>query len=65
MHRYVNELRKSPARAGGAVLAPGDREWAEAERRASNGVPIDPASARAFEALAAKFGIAPPFPEAA
>ena len=65
MRRYVDELRKSPARAAGAVLAPGDREWAEAERRASNGVPIDPATAQAFEALAANFGIDPPFPEAA
>jgi LDH2 family malate/lactate/ureidoglycolate dehydrogenase len=65
MRRYVDELRKSPAREGGAVLAPGDREWAEAERRASGGVPIDPATAQAFEGLAAKFGIDPPFVEAA
>jgi len=65
MRRYVDELRRSPAREGGVVLAPGDREWAEAERRASSGVPIDPATAQAFEGLAAKFGIDPPFPEAA
>jgi LDH2 family malate/lactate/ureidoglycolate dehydrogenase len=65
MRRYVDELRKSPAREGGAVLAPGDREWAEAERRARGGVPIDPATAQAFEALAAKYGIVPPFPEVA
>src|SRR5690606_28719083 len=31
--RYVQSLRISAARAGGAVMAPGDREWAEMEER--------------------------------
>ena len=62
MRRYVHELRASPARAGGAVLAPGDREWAEADRRAVEGVPLDPATSRAFAQMAERFGIAPPQP---
>lgn len=60
MRRYVEQLRASPARAGGVVLAPGDREWAEADRRAIAGVPLDPATDRAFEQLAGRFGIDPP-----
>ena len=62
MRRYVHELRASPARAGGAVLAPGDREWAEADRRAVEGVPLDPATSRAFAQMSERFGIAPPQP---
>ena len=42
MQRYLDTLHASPVRAGGAVLAPGDREWAEAARREAQGVPIDP-----------------------
>jgi LDH2 family malate/lactate/ureidoglycolate dehydrogenase len=63
MRRYVETLRRSPARAGGNVMAPGDREWAEAQRREMAGVPIDPATKQAFEQLAAKFGLALPFEE--
>jgi LDH2 family malate/lactate/ureidoglycolate dehydrogenase len=44
-------------------MAPGDREWAEAERRAVDGVPIDPATRLAFEALSTRFGIGLPFTE--
>lgn len=62
MERYLAQLRGSPARAGGTVLAPGDREWAEADRRAREGVPLDPATSRAFARLAERFGIAPPRP---
>jgi LDH2 family malate/lactate/ureidoglycolate dehydrogenase len=52
MARYLALLRASPARAGGTVMAPGDREWAEADRRAVAGIPIDPTTAEAFRALA-------------
>lgn len=39
---YLNALRGAPAREGGGpVMAPGDREWAEAERRSVVGIPID------------------------
>ncbi|MEX2630567.1 MAG: Ldh family oxidoreductase [Tistlia sp.] len=60
MRRYLATLRGSPAHAGGAVLAPGDREWAEAGRRETEGVPLDPATALAFERLAERFGLAAP-----
>ncbi|WIY52240.1 Ldh family oxidoreductase [Devosia sp. YIM 151766] len=44
---YLASLRGAPVRpGGGTVMAPGDREWAEAERRSLTGVPIDPDTAR-------------------
>jgi len=46
MLRYLHALRTAPARAGGQPMAPGDREWAVAEERAANGIPIDPDTAR-------------------
>jgi LDH2 family malate/lactate/ureidoglycolate dehydrogenase len=63
MRRYLAELRGSPARAGERVMAPGDREWAEADRRAVHGIPIDPETAAAFRRLSARFGVALPFPD--
>jgi ureidoglycolate dehydrogenase (NAD+) len=43
---YLTALRGAPARPGGGpVMAPGDREWAEAESRAKFGIPIDPDTA--------------------
>jgi len=62
MRRYMAAFESSPARAGEAVMAPGDREWAEADRRESQGIPIDPATESAFRAIASRYGIAPPFP---
>jgi LDH2 family malate/lactate/ureidoglycolate dehydrogenase len=62
MERYLEQLRDSPARAGESVLAPGDREWAEADRRASQGIPVDPETERAFRRLASRYGLDPPFP---
>lgn len=62
MTRYLGALRGSPARAGEAVLAPGDREWAEADRRAVEGIPIDPETERAFRRIASQYGLKPPFP---
>jgi len=61
MQRYLKELRRSPPRAGAAVMAPGDREWAEAERREREGVPLDPATVEAFERLGGRYGIDLPF----
>lgn len=60
MRRYVDRLRTSPARVGGVVMAPGDREWAEADRRAAAGIPVDPATEAAFERLARTHGLTPP-----
>lgn len=66
MKRYVETLRASPARAGAdeegkGVMAPGDREWAEAARRERDGVPLDPATVQAFARLAAELGVDLPF----
>jgi ureidoglycolate dehydrogenase (NAD+) len=44
---YLASLRSSQSRPGGGpVMAPGDREWAEAASRAKSGIPIDPDTAR-------------------
>ncbi|WP_159591437.1 Ldh family oxidoreductase [Chelativorans xinjiangense] len=60
MTRYLAALRGSAARTGGKVMAPGDREWAEADRRAVEGVPLDPVTLEAFRHLADRFGIEMP-----
>lgn len=60
MDRYLGALRDSPAREGARVMAPGDREWAEARRRRAEGIPLDPETARAFAQLAETAGIAAP-----
>ena len=60
MHRYLDRLRGSLAAQGGRVMAPGDREWAVAAQRDVEGVRLDPATAEAFAAIAARHGIAPP-----
>lgn len=62
MRRYLDLLRGSPAREGGTVMAPGDREWAEADRRAAEGIPIDPTTEQGFLDLAGRYGLALPFP---
>lgn len=61
MRRYLAALRASPPRAGQVVMAPGDREWAEAQRRAMEGVPIDPKTAVAFRGLAERHRVPLPF----
>jgi len=62
MKRYLTRLRSSRPVAGGVVMAPGDREWAEAERREAEGIPIDPDTADAFARYAKRFGL--PWPVA-
>lgn len=47
---YLAELRATPAKPEEAVMAPGDREWAVAARRAISGIPID-AETAAFLSL--------------
>lgn len=63
MRRYLDMLRNSPARPGETVMAPGDREWAEADRRVQHGIPIDPETEEAFRRLAHRYGLALPFSE--
>jgi LDH2 family malate/lactate/ureidoglycolate dehydrogenase len=60
MRRYLDSLRTSRAADGASVMAPGDREWAEADRRAVAGIPIDPDTGAAFAELATRYGIALP-----
>lgn len=60
MTRYLAALRASRPVAGATVLAPGDREWAEMDRRAAAGIPIDPETAAALAALADRHGLARP-----
>lgn len=60
MRRYVRAVREGPAVAGGKVMAPGDREWAEAERRRREGIPVDPETLAEFRMLAGRFGLALP-----
>ena len=60
VRRYRDALRQSRPRSDAVVLAPGDREWAEADRRQGSGVPIDPTTEQAFERLARDLAVAPP-----
>jgi TRAP-type C4-dicarboxylate transport system substrate-binding protein len=46
MARYLDRLRGSRPAGGGAVMAPGDREWAEAARREAEGIPPRPGDGR-------------------
>lgn len=62
MSRYLAELRASRSAAGETVMAPGDREWREAEARARDGIPIDPTTFAAFEELASRFSLRAPEP---
>lgn len=65
MRRYLDALRASPARSGAHVMAPGDREWAEADRRTAAGVPLDPVTAETFRTLADRYATTSPLPEGA
>lgn len=60
MRHYVETLRKSPARQGLRVMAPGDREWRVAEQREKQGIPLDPATQIAFAQLAERYRLEPP-----
>ena len=62
MHRYLQALRSSPARQGAHVMAPGDREWQTAAHREAYGVPLDPATWKAFAALSDRYGVELPQP---
>jgi LDH2 family malate/lactate/ureidoglycolate dehydrogenase len=57
MRRYLRALRSGPAVAGGKVMAPGDREWAEAEQRRLAGIPLDPETLVEFRAIAGRYDI--------
>jgi LDH2 family malate/lactate/ureidoglycolate dehydrogenase len=61
MTRYVEMLRRSPARDDLHVMAPGDREWKVAQERERNGVDLDPITAQSFVALAERYAVTLPF----
>jgi ureidoglycolate dehydrogenase (NAD+) len=47
--RYVSAVETAtPVDPARPTLVPGDREWAEAERRRATGIPVDPDTARAL-----------------
>jgi LDH2 family malate/lactate/ureidoglycolate dehydrogenase len=60
MSRYLLALRGSRAVPGEAAMAPGDREWRKAERRARDGIPVDPDTLAAFEAIGAQYRLDAP-----
>lgn len=62
MRRYRDTLRGSRAASGDMVMAPGDREWRVAAQRRAEGIPIDPATAQAFDRIAARFALPRPAP---
>ncbi len=62
MGRYLTALRGSRPAEGAAVMAPGDREWAEADRRERAGIPIDPTTLAAFAGMADRHGFQTPQP---
>ncbi|MEP9352139.1 Ldh family oxidoreductase [Xanthobacter sp. KR7-65] len=62
MQRYRQTLRASRAAPGEGVMAPGDREFKVAQDRRRGGIPIDPATAEAFDRLAARFRLPRPKP---
>jgi LDH2 family malate/lactate/ureidoglycolate dehydrogenase len=41
-------------------MAPGDREWAEADRRMAEGIPIDPETLDALDRLARRLSLEAP-----
>ena len=60
MDRYLTQLRGSKPVAGKTVMAPGDREWAEAEQRRLRGVPLDPVTIDGFYDLCDRYDLAFP-----
>ncbi|WP_375459419.1 Ldh family oxidoreductase [uncultured Enterovirga sp.] len=62
MQRYLTALRGSRPTEGGSVMAPGDREWAEAAGRERDGIPIDPTTLAAFASMAERHGLELPQP---
>jgi ureidoglycolate dehydrogenase (NAD+) len=46
MQSYLAALRAVPQSGTGRVMAPGDREWEEADKRRREGIPVDPETAK-------------------
>ncbi|MGR3756066.1 MAG: Ldh family oxidoreductase [Tranquillimonas sp.] len=65
IRRYLDAIRTSPAAPGATVMAPGDREWAEAARRRELGMTLDADSVRLLADFAAAHGVEPLRPRSA
>ncbi|MGR3592160.1 MAG: Ldh family oxidoreductase [Limimaricola soesokkakensis] len=59
IRRYLAAIAASPATPGETVMAPGAREWAEAERRRAQGMKLDRGSVEALARFAEAQGIEP------
>jgi ureidoglycolate dehydrogenase (NAD+) len=57
MASYLADIRASPAKAGATVMAPGDREWAVADRRTATGIPMSAALAAEYRVIARDYGL--------
>lgn len=57
---FLGDLRAQPAQPGQKVMAPGDVEKAEAERRARSGIPIDRTTWASLKEAAERYGQAVP-----
>ncbi len=60
MAAFTGDLRSQPARPGQKVMAPGDIENAEAEKRRRNGIPIDRVTWDALTTSAKTYGVPVP-----
>jgi len=60
MDRYLTHLRGSKPQAGKTVMAPGDREWAEAAERRKRGIPLDPVTVTGFRDICDRYDVAFP-----
>ncbi len=60
MADFLADLRSVPARPGERVMAPGDPEIAEAERRRRLGIPVDAVTWKGLAEAAARLGVAVP-----
>jgi ureidoglycolate dehydrogenase (NAD+) len=57
MASYLADIRANPAKPGATVMAPGDREWAVADRRAATGIPMSAALVAEYRAIARAYGL--------
>jgi ureidoglycolate dehydrogenase (NAD+) len=49
---YLADLRAEPSKPGANVMASGDREWATADKRSADGIPIAPPLMAEFREIA-------------
>lgn len=62
MRRYLAAIGSSRGAQGQRVMAPGEREWAVARERSVAGIPVDPQTMAALNALAARYDVPLPGP---